>query len=206
MSELDLDRLGGVWRQRPDPAELEELKRAAETVRRRARWAQVVDFVAAVAVSGVVLMLILSNPRPQTLVVGGGAILILLLSQLRSRRLRQKELQSLTGSTKDMLDQSIERVGAAVTRAKSGLWLGPSGVLLGLLVAHVALPRSGGDLAQRLDANPEIGSLILAATAVALALALLQLIRSLRKSRQELERLTALRDSYRVDEEAGGGE
>ena len=203
MTDLDLDRLGDVWRQRPDPAELEELKRAAETMRRRARWAQIVDFVAAIAVSGVVLMLILSNPRAETLAVGGGAILILLLGHARSRRLRQKELQSLTGSTKDMLDQSIDRVRASVTRAKSGLWLVPAGVLLGLLVAHVALPRSGGNLAQRLDANPEIGSWIVAAAAVAVAIAMLQLLRSLRKSRRELERLTALRDSYRVDEEAG---
>ena len=206
MSELDLDRLGGVWRQRPDPAELEELKRTAETVRRRARWAQIVDFVAAIAVSGVVLMLILSNPRAQTLVVGGGAILLLLLAHARSRRLRQKELQSLTGSTKDMLDQSIERVRASVTRAKSGLALILPAFLLGLLVAHVALPRSGGDLARRLDANPDLGDLIVAGAVVAVVLALVHVIRSLRASLRELERLTTLRDSYRVDEEAGGGE
>ena len=206
MSELDLDRLGGVWRQRPDPAELEELKRAAETVRRRARWAQIVDFVAAIAVSGVVVMLILSNPRPQTLAVGGGAILLLLLSELRSRRLRQKELQSLTGSTKDMLDQSIERVSAAVSRAQSGLWLILPAFLLGLLVAHVTLPRSGGDVARRLDGNLDLGDLILAGAVVAMILTTIQVIRSLRKSRRELERLTALRDSYRVDEEAGSGE
>ena len=30
MSDFDLDRLGGVWRQQPDPAELEALRRSAD--------------------------------------------------------------------------------------------------------------------------------------------------------------------------------
>ena len=88
MIDFDLDRLGDVWRQRPDPAELEALKRSAEIVRRRARWAQLIDIVAAVVVAAVVLLLVLSNPKVDTLLVGGAAILMLLGTQVRSRRLR----------------------------------------------------------------------------------------------------------------------
>jgi membrane protein implicated in regulation of membrane protease activity len=206
MTDLDLERLGDVWRQRPNPEELEELKRAAETVRRRARWAQIVDFVAAVAVAGVVLLLVLSNPKMETLVVGGGAILLLLMSHVRSRRLRQKELRSLTGSIEQMLDQSIERVRATLTRARSGLIIMLPAFLLGLLVAHVALPGSGGELARRIAEQPGLATLIQIVAVVALAIALAQVLRSHRKSRRELERLTALRESYRQDDEAGSAE
>ena len=91
MIDFDLDRLGDVWRQRPDPAELEHLKRSADAVRRRARWAQLIDIVAALVVAAVVLLLVLSNPKADTLLVGGAAILMLLGTQVRSRRLRQRE-------------------------------------------------------------------------------------------------------------------
>ena len=37
MSDFDLDRLGDVWRQQPDPAEMERLQRTAAAVSRRAR-------------------------------------------------------------------------------------------------------------------------------------------------------------------------
>ena len=43
MSDFDLDRLGDVWRQQPDPAEMERLQKSAAAVARRARRAQVVD-------------------------------------------------------------------------------------------------------------------------------------------------------------------
>ena len=43
MTDFDLDRLGDVWRQQPDPAEMERLQRSAAAVSRRARWAQLVD-------------------------------------------------------------------------------------------------------------------------------------------------------------------
>src|SRR5262245_53102612 len=98
MIEFDLDRLGDVWRERPDPAELERLQRTADRVRRRARWGQTIDIVSAVVVAIVVLLLVLSNPKIDTLLVGGAAILVLLGSQIRYRRLRQDELRSLTGS------------------------------------------------------------------------------------------------------------
>ena len=111
--DFDLDRLGDVWRQRPDPKELEALRRSAEAVRRRARWGQIVEVVAAVVVSAVVLLLVLSNPRTDTVVVGTGAILILLVSQIRQRRQRKLELMSLTGTAEQMLDQSIARIQAS---------------------------------------------------------------------------------------------
>ena len=205
MSDLDLERLGDVWRQRPDPAELEQLKRSAELVQRRARWAQVVDIVSAIVVAGVVLLLVLSNPSLDTLVVGGGAILVLLLGQIRSRRFRQKELRSLTGSTEQMLDQSIERVRAGLTRARSTLIVLPPAFLLGILVAYVAVPRSGGELAERF-AQPGVSTAIQIAAFLALAAAVVHILRTNRVSRRELERLTALRDAYRQEGESSVAE
>ena len=206
MTDLDLERLGDVWRQRPDPRELEQLKLAAERVRQRARWLQAVDVISAVVVGGVVLLLVLSNPQVDTMLVGGGAILILLYGQIRSRRFRQKELRSLTGSTAEMLDQSIERVRATLTRARSGLIIMPVALLLGLLIAHVAIPGSGSDLARRITAQPGLATMIQVAAGLALLVALVMVVRSMRASRSELERLTALRDSYRHEQDSGPGD
>ena len=206
MTDLDLERLGNVWRQQPDPAELEELKRTAEAVRRRARWAQLVDIVAAIVVSGVVLLLVLSNPTVDTLLVGGGAIAVLLYSQVRSRRFRQKELRSLTGSTEQMLDQSIERIAATLKRARSGLIaLGPA-MLLGILVAYVAERRSGGALAELISANPGLRPALQIGAGLAIAAAVILVLRSMRRNRRELERLTALREAYRQEQESSANE
>lgn len=201
MTDLDLERLGDVWRQRPDPEELEELKRSAERVRRRARWLQVIDVVAAIVVGGVVLFLVLSNPQLETLLVGGGAILVLLVGQIRSRRFRQKELRSLAGSTEQMLDQSIERVRATLARARSGLIILPLAILLGYFVAYVA-SRSQAEIATRIAAQPGLADLIRIACGLATVLALVMIIRSIRSCRRELGRLTALRDSYRQEQES----
>ncbi|MGZ8282980.1 MAG: hypothetical protein ACXWUN_08535 [Allosphingosinicella sp.] len=201
MSDLDLDRLGDLWRQPPDPAELRELKRTAELVRSRARWSQVVDAVAAIVVSGVVAILVFRNPETDTLLIGGGVILILLLSQIRQRKLRAAELQSLTGTTEQMLDQSIERVRATIKRARSGLIVAIPGVLLGVLFAYVVEGRSGGELAARVAAYPGLGTAIKVAGGVALALMMAHLLRQLRRNQRELERLTQLREAFRQEEE-----
>jgi succinate dehydrogenase/fumarate reductase cytochrome b subunit len=206
MTDLDLERLGDVWRQEPDLQELKELMRAAETVRRRARWLQAVDIAAAIVVGGVVLWLVLSNPTVDTMLVGGGAILILLVSQVRSRRFRQQELRSLSGSAEQMLDQSIERLRATLKRAISGIVLLPLAILLGYWIGYVALPERGAELAERIARQPGLDRFILAVVALALVAALIHLVRTIGRSRRELERLTALRDSYTQDEEAGGAE
>lgn len=200
MTDLDLERLGNVWRQRPSARELEELQRSAEAVRRRARWMQVVDIIAAVVVAGVVLAMILANPETDTLVVGGGAILVLLVSQMRSRRFRQSELRSLNGSAEQMLDQSIQRVGATCKRALSMLVVMPPGFLLGLLVASVAERHSGGELARRVAAQPGLRTAIIVVGCLVVAATFVQVIRTWRRSKRELERLIALRDSYREEQ------
>lgn len=206
MTDLDLERLGNVWRQRPDPEELEELKRSAERVRRRAQWLQVVDVAAAIVVAGVVLFLILSNPAPDTLIVGGGAIVVLLVSQIRSRRYRQRELRSLTGSVEEMLDQTISRVQAALKRARSTLIIMPPGFLLGILLGFVIERRSGGVIQESIAAQPGLGPVIQIGFGLAIAAAFILTIRSIRSNRRELERLNALRDSYRLEQDSSSAE
>jgi hypothetical protein len=204
MTDLDLDRLGDIWRQQPDPAELAELKRAAEAVRRRARWSQLADAVAAVVVAGVVGLLAIRNASVDTLIIGGGAILILLISQVRNRKLRAAELRSLTGTTEQMLDQSIERVQATQKRTRLGLISSGPAVLLGILFARVVEDRSGYEVTAGIAAYPGLGKAILAAAAVAFVVMVVHGIRQLRSSRRELGRLTTLRDSYRSEREDAG--
>jgi len=203
MTEFDLDRLGDVWRQQPDPAELEALRRVADAVRRRARWSQLIDVLAALVVAGVVLVLALSNPRKEALIVGGAAIVALLYSIVRQRRLREAELRGLTGSAEEMLDQSIARVQATLKRAKFGAVMTTPALVLGLALGYLTDRRSPGDPVSWYHGQPGLVAAVLALACGSLAIAMFFVFRSMRNSRQELERLTGLREAYHKEGEQG---
>jgi len=189
MSDLDLERLGEMWRADPEPAEMDALRRSAQTVARRARWGQAVDYAIALLVAGVVVYLALSNPEADTLLVGGAAILVLLGGQIRQRRLREVELRSLTGTAEEMLDQSIERLR---TSRRHNRWslvcLGPA-----MFVGYGLASTTGRE---RLAADPTVGAIWLGAIIAVMAALVIYLLSSLRNQKRELERLTALRQSY----------
>jgi len=200
MTDLDLDRLGDVWRQQPDPAELERLRRTAATVSRRARVALIVDAGVAIVAAAVVVLLVLSNPKVQTFALGGAAILLLLGSNVRQRRLRRVELRSLSGGTEDMLDQSIERVETELKHNRVSLAaMGPV-LLVGILFAGAAESRvaslfpAAGHLPMFRTLLVGLAVVIIAGAAVFLALAI-------RRGRRELERLRAMREAYRHERE-----
>ena len=199
MSDFDLDRLGDVWRQQPDPAEMERLQKSAAAVARRARLAQVTDVVVALAVAGVVIFLVASNPRLGTVLIGSAAILVLLFSNIRLRKVRRLELQHLTGSTEEMLDQSIVRVETTLRHHRAGLiGLIPCG-LIGALVGYVAQGRQILPVAQNLLLFR--GSLVLFGIAV-VAGGVVFSLRAIRRGRKELERLRAMREAYRREQES----
>jgi Mg2+/citrate symporter len=200
MTDLDLDRLGDVWRQQPDPAEMERLRRTAAAVSRRARLALVVDAGMAIALAGVVVLLVLSNPKVQTFVMGAAVILLLLGSNIRQRRLRRVELRSLSGGTEDMLDQSIERVETALKHNRvSILGMGPV-LLIGIVFATTAEGRIASlfpaveDLAMFRTLWVGLAVVIIAGVVVFLTLAI-------KRGRRELERLRAMREAYRHERE-----
>ena len=198
--DFDLDRLGDVWRQRPDPKELEALRRSAETVRRRARWGQIVEVVAAVVVSAVVLLLVLSNPRTDTVVVGTGAILILLVSQIRQRRQRKLELMSLTGTAEQMLDQSIARIQTTVRQNRWTLAAMGPGFAIGWLVAFSA-ERSADGMLDVLPEDPLLRTIWLGSALGLLAAAAFVFLIKIRRQTRELDRLLAMRAFYREEDE-----
>ena len=206
MSDFDLERLGDVWRQQPDPAELEELRRSADLVRQHARWAQLVDALSAVLVAGVVLFLVLANPRADTALVGGAAILALMGSQYRSRRLRKEELRALTGTTEEMLDQSIERVRAILKRTRFQLLSVPPGLLIGIAVAAMVDRTSSGALLARVISEFWTSLALMAVAVGAVAAMWAYSARQIRRWRDELERLTMLRESYRQEGESSAAE
>jgi Flp pilus assembly protein TadB len=201
MSDFDLDRLGDVWRRQPDPAEMEKLQRTAAAVSRHARLAQIVDIGAAVAVAGVVILLVVNNPHLNTFVLGAAAILILLFSVVRQRQLRGVELRSLTGSTEEMLDQSIERVATTRKRNLFGMISMGPGIAIGLLFASAVFPHSGNRFAIMI-ANSGLHPAVIPAIIIAIILAtVVWLIRSIRSSDRELERLRTIRDAYRREDQ-----
>ena len=205
MTDLDLERLGDVWRQRPDPTELEHLRLTAEKVRRRARWTQFIDALSAAVVSAVVLLLVAANPELETMIVGGAAILVLLAGQIRSRRLRQAELRSLTGSIEQMLDQSIGRLEGTLKRTRFHLVALAPALGLGLVFAYVVDDRGGRELLTQLVSSSWKGGLLIAAAFVLLAAMFIYFAGRMRADRKELERMLALRQSYREEQDSTDG-
>jgi hypothetical protein len=199
MTDFDLDRLGDVWRQQPDPAEMERLQRTAAAVSRRARISQILDIVAGIAISAVVIFLVWTNPRFETFLMGAAAILVLLGSNIRQRTLRQVELKSLAGTTEDMLDQSIERVGTTLRHNRFTLIaLGPT-MVVGVLLASAA-DRAGSMLS--LVGDPTVRMLWLGATVIVIAGIFVALFLAVRRGQRELDRLQAMRESYRQERES----
>lgn len=206
MNDFDLDRLGDVWRQQPDPGELEALRRSADYVRRRARWAQAVDIASALVVAGVILFLVLSNPQKDTLVVGSAAILVLLFGQQRQRRLRREELKGLTGSAEEMLVQSVVRAEATLRRTKFSLFTLPPALGLGIVLSYVVDTGAEGELLTRFSSDPTISTLLKVLIGVLVIIAGVYLVSSMRRHREELERLKGLSDAYRQEREVSAGD
>lgn len=196
MTDFDLDRLGDVWRQEPDPAEMAALRRTAELVARRARTAQFADAALAIVVSGVVLMLAWSNPEPATLVLGGAAIALMLYSSIRQRRLRRLELESLTGTAEEMIDQSIARIRATLKRTRLGLYSAIPGILVGVGFGAALDSGGGSGLSARLSASPWAPVAAAAVILAVMAAGFVHYIRAMRRDQNELERLTALSESF----------
>lgn len=204
MTDLDLERLGDVWRQQPDPEELDRLRRTALAVSRRARLQQVLDLVAAVVVASVVLFLVVSSGRTGTVLMGCAAILVLLVSHVRQRRMRQIELRSLSGTTEDMLDQSIERVETAVRHHRFSLIaIGP---VLALALLFAATAEEDGALLGAVSGAPLLRAVWFGVALALIAGIPLFLLFAVRRGRRELERLWAMRNSYRAEGEDLAGE
>ena len=201
MSDFDLDRLGDVWRQQPDPAEMERLQRTAIAVARRARISAILDICAAVAVGAVVIFLVVTNPQPKTFVLGSAAILVLLISNIRQRRLRRVELMGLTGTTEDMLDQSIARVEATLRHHKVTLYGTPPIFLATVLLTRAVLPPPAAVLGSSADI-PWFRPTLFAMTIAAMAGFAVFLIISIRRAQRELNRLNAMREAYRQERDS----
>ena len=193
MNEFDLDRLARVWQEEPPKAEIAWLEKNALLARRRARSGQWLEAAFAIAVAAIVVVLVLIRPAAETVAAGGGALILLLMSQ---RRLRAHELESLSGSTEDMLDQSIARARAAEKRGWLGLIsIGPA-TALGLLLAHTVLGHPGSRLISEDIAR---GRTALIASILVVSM-VLHLILAIRRTRAEFVRLVTLRDAYRAEE------
>jgi hypothetical protein len=202
MTDFDLDRLGEMWRTEPDPAEMEKLRLAAEGIARNARLAQFFDAAFAIIVSAIVLFLALSNPKPQTLILGAGAIALMLFGTVRQRRLRQVELESLSGTAEQMLDQSIGRLRATIRRTRLALISLTPAFVIGL---GFGMALDGGliDQISSLTTRPWAPLAFKALVVGLVGLGMVHYLRTIPRNRGELERLTALRESFRHETETG---
>ena len=202
MMDFDLDRLGDVWRQQPDPEEMARLQRTAAAVNRRARWGQIVDAGATLTVAAVVILLVATNPKIDTMVIGASALVILLASHVRQRRLRRVELKSLTGGTEEMLAQAADRIEATLKRTRYSLFGLAPALLLGLVFMRAVTDRPVRSfLPDSFDA-PTVRLLWNGGILLVLAVGVVYFLISIRRGRQELERLAAMRDAYREERQS----
>lgn len=202
MSEIDLDRLGDLWRQRPDPAEMETLRRSAAAVSRRARWGRFVDIVAAIAVSGVVIYFALSRPGATTVTLSAALILILLWSQRRQHRLRAIEIASLTGTAEEMLDQSISRTVATIKRTRLQSWLAPLTFVIAAPFFALGARESVDRLVERLLLGAQQADPLVLIGLAGMPVWAIYSVLTIRSERRQLARLAALRESYREEDAA----
>lgn len=199
MTDFDLERLGDVWRQQPDPAELERLQRSAAAVSRRARWTQYLHITTTLAVAAMVVVLVLLSPQRGTILIGTAALVFLLYNHVRSRRVRQIELRSLSGTTEAMLDQSIERLEASLKyNLYSLIVLGPGLVIGVLLAASTGMSPDEGMLSA-VRSSPLLRFLLSKGSIAVLAAMIAYAIFGMRRARRELERLRAMRESFREE-------
>lgn len=205
MTDLDLDRLGQLWRAELPAGTVEGLQRSAARIRRRARIAMIVDYTLAAACVLTIIYLIASTPKLEVMAVGGVALFMLVTGQMRQRRLRQLELKGLTGGTASMIDQSIVRAEATLKRTKSSLLLVIPATAVGVLLGFVS-----GDtidpLFDRLRGDPISFILLVSLWLVVLPMMIMHLLLSMRRNHRELKRLKALREAYRQEEGAGASD
>jgi hypothetical protein len=108
-------------------------------------------------------------------------------------------MRSLTGTTEEMLDQAIDRVGQTLKRSRLGLVLAGPAILMGLLLAYVVEESSGGEISSRIDAFSGLGIFIELVAGLGFAAMAVRIFRQYRNGQRELERLSALREAYRQE-------
>lgn len=203
MSDIDLDRLGDLWRAEPDAEELRALRRAARKARIRGRVAAAFELALAgvmiVALIGVVLI----NPQPRTGLAASAVILLLLYSQTRQRRFRQIELKSLTGDTATIIDQSVERVEAKLKRTRLGLLMTGPAVVFGFLLAFALDVDGSGEMLRGMWGDGRTRTAASAVAIMVVLIAIAQTVTGFRQSKRELRRLRELQSSYRRERAAG---
>jgi len=196
MTDFDLDRLGELWREDPETAQIERLRQSAMAVSRRGRLAQLADAIGAV-VAGIGLVAVAAiGHNPKTFVAAGAALLLMLFSVMRNRKLREAEIRMLTGTTEEMLDQSIDRARARHKRMRFNLLFSPLSIPVILWMISTR-DRGPGGLQAAIARHPVLPLEVLGVIALVIVGIAFVYIRSLPRSRAELERLESLRDAYR---------
>jgi len=108
-------------------------------------------------------------------------------------------LRNLTGSTENMLQQSVERIETQLKHNRvTLLGLGPTCVV-GALFAAAAIGRSGTSAIRDI---PLLRALLLGGSLAAVAVFILFLLFAIRRGRHEMDRLKAMREAYRQEHES----
>jgi Mn2+/Fe2+ NRAMP family transporter len=201
VTDFDLERLGELWREQPDPEEVERQRLAAREVARKARRAELAENVLAALTLLVILAVVSINPGTVSYGLGVLTAFLIVSSQLRQRRFRRAEIVSLTGETPTMLDRAIVRLEATLRRTRFGmLVIGPATAVGAFFALSVDRPGEGTRILTFSQGTASVVIIIL--STVVLLATILHLHSTMKKSQAELDRLRELRESYRVEQDA----
>ena len=201
MTDLDLERLGDLWREEPDPKAIAELLRAAGAARRRALAGLLFDYALAALLLAACVTIIAVNPKLEVIAVGVLAIVLLVTSQVRQLQSRRLELKGLTGDTEKMLDQSIAQVEARVKQARSGLILFVPAFLVGLAFAAVSEDSRTSAFIFPALGHPLPHVMLMLLAVIVGGTLMVHLALTIRRGRREHARLLELRHSYGQEHE-----
>ena len=149
--------------------------------------------------AAIIIVLLVSNPRLETSLLGGATLLYMLYGTIRQRRLREIELRTLSGSTERMLDLMVARLEATVKRARLNLWSAVPGIAVGIGFGWALDRGTGSPLLTRFAASPLTAFIIAGTISVLAVLSVVHFTQALRRAKRELREITHIREDFQFE-------
>jgi hypothetical protein len=200
MNGPDVDEFAELWQEGPDPLEQAQMEAYARQARRRGRLLDYIEYAVWVSLLVMVVGGSFLSTSPLTLALAVPLMLAVTWLTWKGRRLRQMARTLNTSDRAAFLETSLRNARANLRRNTIGLVSIPL-VLPVALIFKVSI-RSGGGPQEVWQAFLAWSQTIRAPIGIVLLLILTVFtLRTRRKTKAEIRRLTALRESYEAEAE-----
>ncbi|HYE28985.1 MAG TPA: hypothetical protein VEA61_12250 [Allosphingosinicella sp.] len=206
MTDPDLQDLADLWKE-PDAAEQEGFEAMARKARLRGRILAYLDFAAVAIILGGSILGIFLTPGAVTMLAAIALIAITIIVTRKRRQIKQMTRTLDTASRQAFIETSISNATANLRRTKLSLAFFPIGVAIALFYKMAV--RTGGHTERMLGSFIEwVQTPRGLLTLIVLSLLFAWGVRTLSRTRRELERLGELRAVYEEEarhEDGGDG-